>query len=418
MPLIESIKTFLGFSQAKALIGSTIVQTHNTIFPSYDSWREIKAYKVIDDVYSVVNRLARQAASVPMYAYTMGRDNETEDAPYDSLAAEFLRREMTYAKRLELYTWLFLRGECFVFLDYVDGPDSRVKSMHFLNPSFITLVISDTFPEYIVKYRYQDFNKKQDFFIEPEEMVFLKYFNPTEGSQNAWRGFSPIIAMKDRLTRLKAGMDTSVAQMQNGGVPGVLRIKDLQHNAQSKGVVDAIKDNLGRFLRNSDNKGAPMVMPGDVDYIAMGTALADLTVAELADIDFKKICNAYQVSDVLFNSDSSSTESNVKEMRQMMWTNAIIPNLVLVEDGFNVVLFPKFGPTIAGRYDLGSIKDLQKNLKEVVETLSAAPVMIPNDVFEAMGYERRPEPEYDQPLIKQGYTTIEDIQPIDPLLDE
>jgi len=104
-------------------------------------------------------------------------------------------------------------------------------------------------------------------------------------------------------------------------------------------------------------------------------------------------------------------------MRQMMWTNAVIPNLVMTEDSYNQQLTPHFGANLAVRYDFGSIKDLQKNLTEVVAALANSPVMIPNDVLEAMGYERSDVPGMNDPLIKTGYQSITDLEPIDPLDD-
>ena len=414
MQLIESIKSLFRPADVKALTGTITIQSHNQIYPTWQSWKEIKSYKVLDDVYSVVNRLAKMAASVPMYGYKMGAKNQQEDLPYDAPLPTFLR-SLTYKHRLEMYTWLFLRGEVFIYKEVLIGANARVAKVHFLNPSHITLVISDTFPEEIVQYRYTDPSRGLDFSLELEEVIFLKYFNPDEDYQASWRGLSPINVLAQRLTRLKAGMDTSVAQLQNGGVPGVLSIGDLPPNAQSKTVVDAMKDNFGRFIRNSDNKGAPFMQAGKIEYTAIGSPLADLEVAELADIDFKKICNAYQVSDVLFNSDSSSTESNVKQMREMAWTNAIIPNLVMVEDAFNTELVQHFTGPLAIRYDFGSIKDLQKNLGEMMTAMAAAPVMIPNDVLEAMGYARVDDEAMDRPLIKTGYMTIDELTPIDPL---
>jgi len=411
--LIKSVKSFL-FGEVKALTGSVTIQAHNQIYPTWDAWKNINVYRVIDDVYSVVNRLSSMAASVPMWGYKMGAKNEQEDLDFDAPLAKFLR-SLTYVQRIELYKWLFINGEVFIYKEFLIGANAGVTKMHFLNPNFITLILSDTFPEKIVKYKYQDGSRGLDFILELEDVIFLRYLNPNNDVQKSWRGLSPINALAQRLTRLKSGMDVSVAQMQNGGTPGVLSLSDLPNNQQSASVVGAMKDNWSRFISNSDNKGAPFMQAGKMEYTAIGSPLADLSVAELANIDFKKICNAYQISDILFNSDSASTESNVIEMRQMAWTNAIIPNLVMVEDAFNQELVNHFNGSFMVKYDLSSIKDLQKSLKDTVDALAAAPVMIPNDVLEAMGYARSEDTTMDEPMIKTGYVTLSEITPIDPL---
>jgi phage portal protein BeeE len=166
-------------------------------------------------------------------------------------------------------------------------------------------------------------------------------------------------------------------------------------------------------MGNSNNKGAPIIMPGDMNYIPLGLKLADMEVADLAAIDFKKICNAYSVSDVLFNNDSSSTESNVKEMVRLMYTNAVLPVVMMVRDCFNNEVLPYFnGRAVAIKYDVSEVTELQDDMKAKADVFAALPVMIPNDVLEAFGYQRDERPEMDMPFIKSGYSAIDDFEPL------
>jgi hypothetical protein len=41
--------------------------------------------------------------------------------------------------------------------------------------------------------------------------------------------------------------------------------------------------------------------------------------------------------------------------------------------------------------------------------------MIPNDILEAMGYQRSPDPAMDLPLIKSGYEPIDNFEPLPPI---
>jgi len=107
---------------------------------------------------------------------------------------------------------------------------------------------------------------------------------------------------------------------------------------------------------------------GEMGYIELGLKLADLEVAELSKLDFKKLCNAYSVSDTLFNNSDASTESNVKEMRKALYTNAILPNVIRARDALIQGLLPHYSDfKRAIEHDLSGVMELQGNMKEIVE---------------------------------------------------
>ena len=100
----------------------------------------------------------------------------------------------------------------------------------------------------------------------------------------------------------------------------------------------------------------------------------------------------------------------------MNWTDAIIPKIQLVEDAFNHELVTDFGVGFKQvKFDLGSVKDLQQNQLDLIKSLAAAPVMIPNDVLEAMGYDRVDDPTMDLPLVKTGYQPLDQFEPLPPI---
>lgn len=411
---MELIRKLLGIDKAieKAISPGFQVQTWNQIYPTWLSWKETQAYRVMDDVYSVVNLISNTAASIPMYAYNL----KGEDLPETDNLVKFLEGLSFYEKKV-MYTWVFLRGECFIYKDSTLGVNAKT-TLHFLNPAFMTIAISDTFPETIAAYRYCDPQRGIDQIFEPEEIVFLKYFNPSEDYVYSWRGLSPISVLVRRLTRLSANMDNSVAQMQNGGMKGVMYFKDLQHTVASKPVIDGVKDNIARFIKNPDNTGAPFITPGEPGWINMGLSLADLQAADLANIDFKKICNAYSVSDRLLNNDATGSEVSDDNARKGLYTNAIMPTATMVQDAFNRHIVPDFGSGKKVKYDYTDVQELQENMKEKADAFAALPVVRPNDVLESFGYERSTDPLMDKYFIKQGYTPIEDVGGPDLIGDE
>jgi HK97 family phage portal protein len=401
----------LGLKAIQGIATGITIQTFNQIYPSWHSWKVIKAYKTLDDIFSVVNKLSAKAASVPIYGY----DQNMEDLPETDKLTVFLRT-LTFTQRIEMFTWLYLRGEVVIYKQKTLGVNGTVEKIAFINPSFITLVLTDTWPEEVQQYWFRDPNRGIDTLLERDEVMFIKNFNPSDDYREGWRGYSSVDALTKRLVRMESNMNNSVAQMQNGGVPGVMYAKDIPNTAVGKTAIDQMKENFGRFSTNSANKGAPFIQAGEMGYFQIGSSLVDMDSIELEKIDFKKICNAFSTFDILFGSDSASTESNVKEVRQMNWTDAIIPKIQLVEDAFNQELVTDFGVGFKQvKFDLGSVKDLQQNQLDLIKSLAAAPVMIPNDVLEAMGYDRVDDPTMDLPLVKTGYQPLDQFEPLPPI---
>ena len=395
---IDKLKTEL-----KAMQNTTFAQLYSRIYPAWTSYKVIQAFKLVDELFAVIHKLAKTAAKIPIYGY----DQLGEDLPESDKLVQFLRT-LTYTKRIELFTWLYLYDECFCYKDKALGVNGRVDRMIFLNPAFITLVITDTFPEEIAYYLYRDPVKGYEKRIELDEMIFIRGFNPTNDSNERWRGLSKVDVLTRRLNRLESNMKNSVAQIQNGGTPGVLYVKNATHDLKSKPVIDGIKTNYANFAKNPDNTGAPFIQAGDFGYIQLGLSLVDMDSAELAKLDLKGICNVFGVSDVWFNSDSSSTESNVKEMIRQAYTVAVMPYTQMVEDAFNLELVTDFGAGFRTvKFDYSDIQELQQSLKEKMDGLAAAPVMIPNDILQAAGYDRVDDPMMDAPFIKAGYDPLD-----------
>lgn len=411
MQLINSIKALLGIDRAVRVQSQIIIQSYNQAYPAWTSWKVIKAYKILDDIFSVVNRIATTAAAIPVYGY----NQDMEDLAGTDKLAVFLR-SLTYNQRFELFTWASLRGECFILKQKTLGVNGSVEKIYFLNPNYTTVVLSDTFPREIVGYRYCDANQGVDNYYPADEVIFIKRFNPSDDYLEAIRGLSNVDVLWQRLTRMESNMKNSVSQMQNGGVPGVMFFKDIPNTTAGKQAIDMAKTNIGKYFVNPDNKGAPLIQAGEVGYIPMGLSLVDLDSIELEKIDFKKVCNTWGVSDRLFNNDATGSEISDDNAQEGLYINAVIPLLTLVEDAFNTELVTDFGVGVRQvKFDVSGVWVLQKIMLQKVKVLSESPVMIPNDVLEAMGYERNPDPTMDMPLIKTGYQPIDQFEPLPPI---
>jgi|APGre2960657373_1045057.scaffolds.fasta_scaffold01908_2 phage portal protein BeeE len=417
--LLGSIKALQTFNR-----GQSIESIRTMIFPNWQAVKEIDAYVIFDDVYAVVSRLATSSAQVDLKCYN--ELNNEELPPTDPLCAYV--RTLTLEEKEIMYTWLYLTGEVFMFKDRVKfGPEKTKLKTPFMHPAFMTVILSDVFPNPIIGYRYQD--TQTTFTLDASEVIYAKYFNPTTRYNERHRGMSPLKALAQRLTRLQANMSASVSQMQNGGVPSIVYDKTpgIDQDRGSGGaalnnevtVMGQHKDNFSRFLRNSDNKGAPYFAAGEMGVIQLGLSLVELDALVMGDVDFDKICNAFSISSVLFNNKKASTESNVKEMRKDMYTNAIIPNLIRMCNAITKGTVDVFGDNKCVKPDIGSIPEMQENMEEKARAWAALPAIVINEMRVSMGQDESTDPMADKLLIKTGYKFADDLNiEVEPIKDE
>jgi len=406
---------------------STAVNVSTSIYPSWLDVENINTYVTVDDVYSIVSYLAQTAARIPMYGYEivddsalksmkkysktslLGKHYQTkamQDLPQQDRFVEFLN-SMSYEDKVMYYTILYVTGELFLYKEVIElGPNAGKVILHPMKGANVIVNISDNFPQRVVSYRY--FDMGFDGNLSTDEVIHVKYYNPSITNGQQWRGLSPLQVLTKRLTRLNAGMDASVAQMQNGGVPGIVYEK-------SDFAIETLgqrKNDFASYLRNSSNKGAPYFAAGEMGYLALGLSLADMDVSDLSGVDFTKLCNAYKFPEILLNNQDSSTYNNVASAEKLLYTNSILPNIYLFRDAIVNGVIPMYAVDGLKRtieIDLSEIPALQEDMKMQADALNAMWWTTPNEKRDMMGFEELLEPMMDQIIIDSGKQLITDL---------
>lgn len=427
--LIKRSKVYSGLEdQIKALRKRSDLNLMSAQFDISAQWLSISstlAYSTYDDVYSIVKFLAETEARIPFYGYRVVNDSAMksylkkdknsiqgryfqikamEDLPEEDLLVKFLN-SFSYADRVLYGTMMRLAGEIF-YWKYIEdvGPNTGAITWYPLNPSYVTLVVSDSLPRIVVKYKYNDGNNIIEF--EPDEIVHIKYPNPDLTYRNQFRGVSPIQAALRRLTRIDANIEASTAQLQNGGLPGVVYEKDL--DVTNKGTR---RSDFAAFLNNPGNKGTPYWIDGELGYIQTGTTLADLQAAELAGIDFTKLCNIFSVPEQMMNNHTASTDNNMQWAEKRLYTNSIIPTLSYLRDAIN----SKAIPNIIGSYrrfadfDISEIPSLQEDMQKQAQALNTMWWVSGNEKRQIQKFDKATDPIMDQYIIPSGNQLLEDL---------
>ena len=200
-----------------------------TIYPDYKSYSNAERYCTTDDVYSVINLLATTSALIPFYAYKKNADGQLEKLPEENELNILMQAPVYGYSQFEglhmAYTSMWLHGEAILLKEVPEfGVNAgKVKGMYFLHPQNINVVVSSDYPRKIIYYQYVENGVVVRDKILPEEVLHVKYFNPQIGiNGQEFRGLSPLTVLAKRLTRMDSNLDISTAQLQNGGIPGIL----------------------------------------------------------------------------------------------------------------------------------------------------------------------------------------------------
>lgn len=435
--------------QQLAQLASNINRTI-AVYPNWDISSFADRYCTDDNVYSLIRLLASASASIPfdLYEVTKGKDGERmlEELDETDPVVALLDSPCTDRGKMEfyeaLYSFLYLAGETFIYKQRpTDGPNKGVviKLQNWF-PQNVTMNISETLPRRIVSYDYTINGQKVYENVPAEDVIHIKYFNPSMDSIGGeLRGLSPIKVLNDRLTRMDAEMDVSVAQLQNGGVETIVFDKAVM-DQKALEIAGQRKDNFHRFISNTANAGAPFFATGEMGAIQLGSTLADMGVMALSDSDKKSLCNAYNVSARLLNFDGAGSEVSDKGARKGLYNNAVKPNVQRVQDALKSGLLNEFEKgrvfieVVDGKQevvrvkgdgkkrdiepDYSDVKELQEDIKDMVTWLKDAWWLTGNEKRAMMTYDKVENPLYDEPLLPTGVMTADDMNPVDPVDDD
>ncbi len=441
---------------ATRLTISQFPSTSRVVYGYNDAGGHLDAYASIDDLYSIVRKIAKTCKRVPLYeydvkeekAYSKYRLMQRKAGLNPSMKAIWDLKELQY-KSMELvgesgqiqkildnpnsvqskdefyeaaYSFPLLCGNEYIWMNVLQEGGNQGKlyakdALFHLPPNYTFPEISDTWPRRITAYQLR---MNGLVILDTSDVLHRKYFNPIyDFAGNELIGLSPLTAAAKTLTQISNERDYSNRSLMNAGAEGAI-VGD-PPEGMSDEAVGSMKEDVLRELgpvfdsagSNLNAKKLAMIM-GKWTYLKTAISPVDMAVVEQSKQTFKKMCNIYGVSDIWFNNDTAATESNVKEMIQQAYTNCIIPEVCGLRDLLQKGIAFRYQTDRIKKvidYDISDIPELQENANEVVKRFAEAPAFRITDLYEATGWGKLDPAEFpgvDKILVKQGYTPLED----------
>ena len=412
--------------------------------PEKDDTYIDKGYRYNSTIYSIVNLINKSASTIPFQVYEVQK--QTDLKRYKSLTSGQLNQGIiSKAERLKKHALIELEhtelheilerpnpAQSFsTFLQeiiafgkltgnrYVYGirPEtgagsSKFKELYVL-PSQVVEINSGGLMQPVKDYTLE-YNGSHR--IAAEEVLHIKDFNPYyDGTGSHLYGMSPLKAGLRSMDANNEALTTGVKYLQNQTARGVLMSDEGDLNETQ---ARALKQKFKQQYQGSNNAGDVIITPKKLSWVNFGLNAADLSLLEQYDSTVKDLCNIYNVPVQLLNNTSASTYNNQKEAKKALYQNCVIPELIKIRDEFNRWLTPLYGDKLYIDFDFTVIPELQEETEKVVQQMSQAWWLTPNEKRAATGYGINEEnPELDKFYIPANLLPIsgEQLEEVDAI---
>lgn len=380
--------------------------------PENDDSYITEGYRKNATIYSLINIITKAATTIPFQVYEIQNQNDykrykaitssTFDASVLQKSALLKSRSLvelsdtplhqlmdrpnaaqSYAAWLtELIAFGKLTGNRYI---YGIGPDTGVNASKYTEmyvmPSQIMEIVSGGIMQPVQKYKIE-YNGTYE--IPAQDICHIKDFNPYyDGTGSHLYGQSPLRAGLRMLTTNNEAVQTGVKYLQNQTARGLLMADEGDINEVQ---AQQLKDKFKQQFQGANNAGDVIITPKKLSWVNFGLNASDVSLIEQYNASVKDLCNIYNVPVQLLNNTDSSTYNNMKEAKKALYQNAVIPELIMVRDELNRWLAPQFGPNICIDFDFSMIPEMAEDTDKVVDQLSKAWWITPNEKREMMSY--------------------------------
>jgi len=329
-----------------------------------------ESYLSNDDVYSILNYLVNNTASIPLKLYEKRRNKwlEVEDINNDLLKLLNKPNPSQTQKeyRKEQYFNYLLTGDLF---------ELKKASIGFTVPDYLHILPSQFVEVEKTNKKFFDSVTNYKFtyggFIEnylPEQVIHLKNYDPTY--PETCKGLSPFQSGYSSLSTSNQVHEAEKSMIENRGATGMISSNKEDYPLTEEEREEVDKNFKGR-IGGAKNYNKMITVSSNVKFTQLGANVKDLMLTEIDLNKMRKFCNLFGLSSQLFNDPANKTFNNLAEAKKSFYTQAAIPLANIFVDNWNENLVPIFNEKDNKQYyielDTSKIEELQKDKKQEAE---------------------------------------------------
>ena len=370
-------------------------------------------YRKNATIYSIVNIITKAASTIPYHIYRKVNDNSYKRYkamssgiadPNVMLKSNMLKKHaLVELEHTDLHkllerpnpaqsyaTWITemiafgkLTGNRYIYgIGPETGENINKYTELYIMPSQIMEINSGGIMKPVESYTIE---YNGTYHIPAEQMCHIKDFNPFyDGTGSHLYGQSPLKAGLRSMTTNNEATESGVKFLQNQTARGILMSDEGDLNEVQ---AQQLKDKFRKDHQGSKKAGDIIITPKKLSWVNFGLNASDMSLIEQYNASIKDLCNIYNVPVQLLNNTESSTYNNMKEAKKALYQNCVIPELIKIQDELNRWLAPMYGDDICIEYDFSVIPELQEETDKIVDQMSKAWWLTPNEKRAAMSYD-------------------------------
>ena len=271
---------------------------------------------------------------------------------------------------------------------YIEGvkpsPGRPPRELYTLRPDRMKVLPGKTGP---AGYKYTVGGGEKTWTIAENAIRHIKTFNPLDD----WYGMSAMEAAAFAIDIHNGALAWNKSLLDNSAKPsGALVYAPKRENAPDflpDEQFTKLKQQMDELYTGVANAGRPMLLEGGLQWVQFSLSPSDMDYINSKNMTARDICTAWGVPPQLLGIPGDNTYSNMKEARQALWEQKVLPLLYKIRDELNAWLVPQFGVEYRIVLDEDAIPALAPRREEQWKKLQDANFLTVNEKREALGYE-------------------------------
>ena len=441
MNYIDRIKEAFGLTKKDAkylnavfpFLGNNVIWTA----PTTQNFIE-KGLYLNSDLYAIINLIINKLSSAPIVTYeivdekalkyykTMSKSLTNSGAKFNSekFKQKALREvsipelDRLLKKPNEFQTWdnwikeisafRLVTGNAYMYgARRGENPNAPIIALYSLPSQYIEIV-SGGLNQPIKEYRltYNGYERLDASNVGHLKNINLSY---TAGTANHLYGASPLRSAVRDLTTSNDGKQALLSMLQNMGARGILsgdgNVNITREQAQ------ALKEDYSNNYQGASKAGDIIITPAQLSWVQMGMNAVDLSIIDTQKVILRSLCRVYGVDAKLLGDTEASTFNNLDTAYRALINNVVRPLHIEIRDLLNNWLLPSYGiKNLFVDFDYMAYPEMQDDMDKLVDQLSKAWWLTPNEKRHAMNYGNVESEVMEQPLIPQGLMTLKEFE--------
>ena len=368
------------------------------------------------DVYSITDRISTVFSMVPVRLYKMLPDGSYEIAQDDRIGwlskPNEMQSEMEFRRLWELF--LLVTGNAIVYRPVLTRGNDQGKPIgkFQIMPSQYTEIKSGGWKDPVMEYL---LTINETVSIPAVDVWHTRLPNLEYKDGANFMGASPVKIAAELINSQNYGYEIIAKTLSRGFIPGILSKDgdaDDRSTQEQKGWFEKI---WRQKYSRRDRSGTPIFTLGKLTYTPIGLSnFRDLQIIEASQHGLRVLCSIWGVPSIIFNDISGTTFNNRKEARQEIYTNRVMPDLVLYCQGLTEIV-KMYDKSYCVRPDYSEVQELQVNKTEIAAWAGALRMnnaISRNEMRTLMGLAVLKDPRMDDPFYNE-MPSFGDIPPVD-----